>query len=385
MKKISFLILFLFTAPIFSQIEETNIQIKNLDMNQKQILSEAEKNLTYKLISEILGKEDLTDIETSIEKKILPQSKKFILLTQIINKKSKDKKNEEEKEYNILIRFSRNTLQNILIQENLYYMDESSNRIITLIEFKDKKLGQKFRSWENSKNIQADVFQKIDLFYQNIQSFFMNYGFYTMNPILSRQHARLPKPLMYGSLNINTAKKLASFFSAHLIILGSIELSPLSDAFHQVLWRLHLYHTQRSQALASHQFRIKISIDEYNKKSWSFLNKTENINEWMTAFAAHLKSIYEKGALSSNVFKINIQGRINPREREEIKAALKKHIPQIQNLRIHLISADDVQYNADVKTNARDLFNQIKNLKVLDFKLTPYLESSNHILIKVKK
>ena len=333
-----------------------------------EILKLAEKEAAYQLISDMLGKDQFEKTRDAIEKKILPQSKNFILLTKITETEPTEDKQFLNK---VLIRFSKKTLKNILIASHLFYLDYSADRILTLIEFKNEENGKIYRWWNKNESPPPPI---QDL-YSNLQSLFLKYGFYAVHPIFSQYHSMLPKKLRFNKLNVNTAQKLAEFFQSGLIILGSITLEPLSDSMSQVIWDLTLYNSIYLRELSTYKSRIKIP-----KHSWDFL-KT---NHWAKNFALEMKSIYEKGVLSSQFFTITLKGNLNHPEREILKKSLEK-TPNINNLKVNVISANQIVYNADVNAEDTQILQQIKKLNVLDFKLSPYLQQENHLVIRVDK
>jgi len=365
-----YIIILLFLVSCFSkaQIEEKILEITSPNEQTSEILKLAEKEATHQLISEILGKDRFEKVQSAVNKKILPQSKKFILLTKIIETTP----TEDRKFLNkVSIRFSKKTLKNILIASHLFYLDYSADRILTLIEFKDGKNGKLYRWWSQDTKSPAPV----QTLYSNLQSLFLKYGFYATHPVFGQYHSMLPKKLKFNKLNAKKAQKLAEFFQSGLIILGSIALEPLSDSMSQVIWDLTLYNSVYLRELSTYKSRIKIP-----GHSWDFL-KT---NPWIRNFALEMKSIYEKGGLSSQLFTITLKGRLNPLERETLKKSLEK-TSHINNLKVSVISARQVVYNADVNARDTQILKQIKKLNVLDFKLSPYLHRENHLVIKVDK
>ena len=364
-----YIIIFLFLPYLLqAQIEEKTLEIVSPNEQTNEILKLAEKEAAYQLISDMLGKDQFEKVQKAIDKKILPQSKNFILLTKIIETEPTEDKQFLNK---VLIRFSKKTLKSILIASHLFYLDYSADRILTLIEFKNKKNGKVYRWWNNSTETPASI-QNL---YSNLQSLFLKYGFYAVHPIFNQYHFMLPKNLKFNKINVKKAQKLAEFFQSGLIILGSITIDPLSDSMSQVIWDLTLYNSIYLRELSTYKSRTKTP-----KHSWDFL-KT---NHWAKNFALEMKSIYEKGVLSSQLFTITLEGGLNHLERETLKKSLEK-TPNINNLKVNVISANQIVYNADVNAQDTQILQQIKKLNIMDFKLSPYLQRENHLVIKVDK
>lgn len=375
------LIFILFYATfIGASIEKRVIQIETKTRQFQKILEKSEKEMTKNLISEILGEENYQTFHKKIEKKIFPERKKFILLTKILNTEKIDQEKSVEKKQahfltKVLVHFSKETLKKILIQENLFYLDQGANKILTLIEFKDSERGKIYRWW--SKERKDPPFTQFE-FYNDLQSIFILQGFYLIHPEVSQSQAMLIPNIQYNSINANTGRDIARFFDSQLFILGSITLSSLSETMNQVVWDLALYHSIHLRKLAYHKTRVKIP-----KNSWKFLK--QHTDYWAKNFALQLNSIYEKGVLSTQLFKIEIFGKLSFLERKFIKQTLVDKIENIKNLQEKLISADRAQYIANVDKDDKALLNKIKKIKLLDFDFSPYIQSKNHIVIRVKK
>ena len=386
-----------------AKVKERTLEIQSVKNNFKEITDLAEKEILNILVSELLGFEkDSTEL-SNVTQKISPKSKKFILLTKVIQtqemsesqkkeKKDDDLTTNQKKDSSItpdfqfvsevLVRFSLETLQSVLIEENLFYKDKGFNRALAFIELKDKVNRETYRWWEKKQTLSSDapLVKATSQFYRQVQSIFMKHGFYSIHPIFSRYHQMIPENMDYQSLNKRTAKALAQFFNAHLMIVGSITVdqSTLSDMY-EVVWDLSLYHTTHLRRLEVHKFKTKIK-----NADWKFLIEPHYLY-WAKNFAMELNSIYHTGTLSAQLFTIEIEGSLTFFERKSIKENLIEKIKYIKNLTESVINKHTVQYSADVEGEDHQVVEAIQNLKVLDLKLSPSVQSDKHILIQVKK
>ena len=378
-----------------SGIQEDTLLIFNLKENTEEILTLAEKNLTIKLVSKVLGGgENYDKISSQVERKIFPQRKKFILLTKILNTKKFEEIEEEKKKAlkeehqnknledgftaEVFVRYSPATLKKILLQENLFYLDQGFNRILSFIEFKDAENNQTYKWWVNDPPPKDKAFTRaVNEFYSSAQTLFMPYGFYFIHPIFNQYGPMLKGRLRYNKAAPERAKRMAKFFSAYLIMIGSISLSQTSGGAYQALWDVSLYDSVHLRKLAEHKARVKTP-----QSSWGFLK--QHTDYWVKNFALELSSIYKKGALSTRLFKIEVRGFLSFLDRKKIKDSLARELSSVKNLIETAINADSIQYSADVNTGNDDLIEKIKSIEVPGFKLSPYLKSKNYIVIRVK-
>ncbi len=380
MKHISFLFGLFFLGWAQAQIEETTIELVSESFQVQSILKEAEDEFTQTLITEILGEANTEKIKTSIEKKILPKTKNFILLTKILDKKEQEQNQDSDNEvqkfiYSIFIKYSKDTLKDVLIQEGIYYANQGAHRILPLIQFieEDNK-----NAWWTPSASEQSTSVHIQDFYSPIQKLFIQNGFFLIDPLFSQYAHHLPKELNAYYINPKKAQKIAQHFEAQFFILGKIKITSLSDQQYQSVWNLTLYSTPHLRKLDSYKSRI-----ELQKKSWSRLSQRSSY--WAKNFILQIKDIYETGSLSTQLFNIEISGNLTYLERDHIRKALIKDIPNIKNLKTHYISAQKERYKADVEGTDQEVLNKIKNWKFLDFKFSPYLKSENYIIIQTKK
>ena len=378
-KFISILLLSFCSYWSYGQIEEKTIEVITQNTQVQLILKQAEEEFTQTLITEILGEDNIEKMKTAIEKKILSKTKNFILLTKIIDKKEYKIEKDSQKEfiYSVSIKYSTKTLKDVLIREGIYYTDEGAHKILPLIAFIDEEEGYE-NSWWAQKTDNSDYSKNIQNFYSPLQRLFIKEGFYLLNPLFSQYSHHLPSKLSTQYLSVKKAQKIAQYFQAQFFIIGSIKIAPFSNNQYQSLWNLTLYSTPHLRKLDSYKFRVELP-----KKSWPLLH--QHSNYWANNFILQIKNVYDTGTLSTQLFTIEISGDLTYLERNRIREALIKDIPNIQSLTMHYISAQKERYKADIKGTDQEVLSKLKNWKFLDFKLSSYLKSKNYIIIRVKK
>ena len=386
----------------FSKVEEKMLEIQSIQNDVKEITHLAEKKILDDLVLGLLEIEESSEELKKVTDQIFSKSKKFILLTKIIQTKeispSPDSADQKQKEKHtdskkqdlstefqfvseVLVRFSKETLKKILIEENLFYKDKGFNRVLALIELKDKVNRKTYRWWEKDQNFQSEsmLVQASSLFYNQMQSILMKYGFYSAHPLRGHYQKRIPDHKSYRSLNKRTAKTLAQFFDAHLMMVGSITIDESSVLnMYEASWDVSLYNATHLRKLEVHKFKAKIK-----KANWDFLTEPHYLY-WVKNFAMELNSIYQTGTLSTQLLTIALKGKLKFSERKAIKKSLIQQIRSIKNLTETLITRQVIQYRADVEGENNQLVQAIQNLNILDFQLIPSLESDHLIVVQVK-
>lgn len=412
---------------------ERTIDVITQAKNTSDIFKEAEMTLTNELIQELIGLENYEKIQSSLEKKIYPNTKKFILLTKSlesmpyveplvedeseesaegtapstknvteeaqegtspstknVTEEAQEAQPEESGElaeseieedptllHKILIRFSKKSLKDILISENLFYAEQSANRILSLIEFKDNRTEERHSWWKSFRNGFKDpsMLKRIHRFYSTLQAQFLSYGFYIAHPIVSQYSYLLPKKWAYSDITPKKAKDLAQFFDAQIILIGSVTLSPYSRLSHKVSWNLSAYHVSNLRSLAQFQVSRK-----WNKDDWSFLDTLTS--DVANSTAKQLNVLYQRGIISSQLFTIELRNIHAFKKRQLIKKTLIQKLNSIKDLTEAFITSESVQYSANVDTNATVLLKRIQELQIPDFSYTAYLKLDNHIVIR---
>ena len=96
-----FFVCFFFLNWSYAQIEEVVIEITSSDSGIQSILKEAENTFAKEIIEKTLGEERVEQVKSTIEEKILPQNKNFILLSKIQSKREQTPEEIEEQEKKI--------------------------------------------------------------------------------------------------------------------------------------------------------------------------------------------------------------------------------------------------------------------------------------------
>ena len=392
------IVLFLILKSFFgiAQVEEKTIEVYSETNTAQKVIRNLEKQLTEDLLLDILGTASIQNLQGSLQNKILPQSRKFILSSQILKtqpveealSKEQLKTLKENQKFISLIRvrFSTDTLKQILIDENLYYLDKGSNRLLVLIEFEDGIHKTKYRWWSSrgwsSKGWSSDIqdidpqfLEDVDSVYSKIQSGFLKNGFFATNPVFGQFYHYLPKK--YSSLNVETAAELAKKFEAQLFIMGKVKLSSLFKRENQVIWDIAVYNANSLRQVAFYKSRFKVAED-------SFSILSQRPIEWVNEVALKINSLYQTGILSTHLFKVDLVGDLSVLERKKLRKKLVDQVQSIENLTVSVIEGDRVQYEADVDGDYKKVVQEVSQLKLPKYRLVPVVEDNNFIVIQVQ-
>ena len=367
------------------EIETLKSEIEGIYQNAEMNKNEKEKLLSKKreelqMKEEKSGEEEvsrkdvlISEIQEIIDNETMDAEEKEKLLTE----KNEELKVEEEKVtlvYSVLIKYSKETLQNILIREGLYYTSQGARKILPLIQFTEND--DKYSWWSPRFNSSKTSHAKG--FYSSLQRFFIQDGFFLLNPLLSQYFHFLPRELSVYYINPKKAQKIAQYFEAQFFILGTAKREAVANDQFEFNWNLVLYSTPHLRELDSYKSKIKFS-----KESWASLNQLSNY--WIKNFILQIKDIYDTGSLSTQLFTIEVTGDLNYLERNYIKKSLIREIPNIKNLITHYVSSEKERYQADVAGTDKEVLEKIKNWKLLEFSFSPSLKSKNYIVIRTKK
>lgn len=390
-------------------LEERTIEVITDKIKNLEVIKEAEQQLTNTLILELVGEENYEKMIPSLEKKIYPNTKKFILLTKKIDSRPYIKSYETDIEngpnlnleeespqeqmresssleveevsledhfvYNVLVRFSLRSLKEVLIKENLFYVDNSANRILTLISIEDHKEDQTYSWWDTleEKFKTLSFYQQARAFYKDIQSVFLSHGFYMPNPIFSRYKDFLTRR---WSKNIRPrdAQKIADQFDAQIMVLGYVSLDEKNQFFNKITWNLIAYHASSLRKLGQYYISKK-----WKHNHWDFLKNVTGAE----VIAKQLSQLYNKGILSTDLFTIELRGLRSFKERDKVKKALIRQIRSIKNLTELFITSDIIQYSANVSISEQKLLQQVNQMKLTGFDISSYLKDRNHLILRL--
>ncbi len=352
------------------------------DSTEKAV-QQAVRDLSLDLMERFIEPSKLKAQKTRIQKIISTYSNRYILYTQT---SPPAKKEDGSSVITVTIGFSEKNLKQILLQEDLFYSGVSHLRVFPLILFEDFVRGESHAWWIKEDDPPSDFMKsQISGFYDQVQETFMSYGFFLINPERAGSAWFIPENLRFESPKKRYVFDLARFFQSYLVMTGSVKVRESDmESILNLKMELTVYHAKSGRTLASSERFEKIQVDEKKPENTRplslFLKKNPHFAK---SLAAQLKSIYETGQLSANVFRLIVRGNLSYSAFDRFQKLLSKQIQDIRNLKEHIIRSHSVTYIMNAASDLKSLSEKIKTADFAGFRVQVYRISTNEIILKV--
>ena len=377
--KLVFFILF----PFFVWGGETIVEVEQDSKNIKKAVQTAIQKVSVELMEQFIEPSKLKAQKRRIQKIISTYSNRYILYTQASPPIEK-----EDKSFviSVMIGFSEENLKKILLEEDLFYSGSSHLRVLPLVLFEDLVNHENYGWWMEKRSEKSDFMKKqITRFYNQIQSTLMSYGFFLINPELAGSEYFIPDDLRFTEAKKKYVFNLARFFQSHLVMTGFIKVRESDmDSILNLNVELAIYHSKSGRLLAEVERFAKIPVKEDKQEIRPISLFLEKNKDFTKGLGVQLKSIYEAGQLSSNLFKITVQGEFGYRDFDRFSQLLSSKVRNIKDLQEHIIRSKSITYIASTDTSAESISEKIQGALFPGFHVRISHVVKDEIVLKVK-
>ena len=377
--KLVFLILF----PCFVWGGKTVIEVEQDSKDIKKAVQTAIQKVSVELMEQFIEPSKLKAQKRRIQKIISTYSNRYILYTQAAPPLEK-----EDKSFviSVMIGFSEENLKKILLEEDLFYSGSSHLRVLPLVLFEDLVNHENYGWWMEKRSEKSNFMKKqVTRFYNQIQSTLMSYGFFLINPELAGSEYFIPDDLRFTEAKKKYVFNLARFFQSHLVMTGFIKVRESDmDSILNLNVELAIYHSKSGRLLAEVERFAKIPVKEDKQEIRSISLFLEKNKDFTKGLGVQLKSIYEAGQLSSNLFKITVQGEFSYRDFDRFRRLLSSKVRNIKDLQEHIIRSKSITYIASTDTNAKFISEKIQDALFPGFHVRISRVVKDEVVLKVK-
>ena len=378
--KFIFFILFIFS--FVSWGGELILEIEQDSSDVEKAVKNAVRQVSTELMEKFIEPSKLKERKKQIQKIISTSSNRYILYT-----KTSTPEHKADSSYviSVTIGFSEENLKKILLEEDLFYPGTSQLRILPMVFFENVIDKEHYGWWMRGKNQSIDRKEQMSLFYNQIQSTMMSYGFFLINPEFAGSFYFVPDKLLFKRPIKKNIFNLARFFKSHLVMTGSIKVreSDIKSVIN-VKVDLTVYHTDSGRLLAEVERFKKIKIEENEEKDVKPFNRFLRENKgFAKGLGAQLKSIYETGQMASHVFSVTVQGEMSYRDSHKFKKLLISKITDITTLQENIVKSDATTYIAHIKGSYKKVVEEIENTIFPGFYVRVSRAKKKEVVLKV--
>ena len=384
-----FLIYFSFLSDsVQAQNIETIIEEVQLKSDSKQLAQKkALRKISREVVVEMIGENRYEEEKKKIEEYIIKNKNRYILSVRSSSPILQPKGGFSS---TVTAKISRENLKNLLLDHNLFYSSEGSFCLLPLVSFSSYFSGEKKNySWWLKTPDETEISSLKELagsFFNLLNEKLIKQSFYVLNPVFRRMNEGTPLfVLPKKGRRIRNFVPLARFYSCDIILLGYVHFgAPLSSGA-GTLSNLFSLNKQKEVSDIS-QYLTQFSFNVFNIKTRQMLfqlrkqfpfspilrkePQTEVLlrsKDILDSLAYQLSFYQEEGSLDLNRLMISVQGPLTYAQKEQLKRALVKAVPDIQSLEEHLLTSSRVVYLAKSSQNVSSIARQIKKVSLPTF------------------
>ena len=393
-----FLLLFFSSLPFHSHfvlkasaqdIEEVLYKGKSSHFNSEKarsdIFKQAIKNTSFKYIQNFIGEKKMLENQALIQKKIIKNSKKYILFM----KETHRKREATGIELSVLLKISPHNLKTLLLNEGLFYKSEDPLTLLPLISFLDKSQLRKFSWWQANLKTSKSSFliRESQVFHTILKKVLRKNGFFSFSPVDKQLQNLIPLSFYYldqdpRSLSISTGK----YFESSLVLLGEVEYvkeSSKQKFFKKLSLHIEAIQPKNDQVIARIQREKHIEIHPFENQ----LDKIKKIYEKsIEELSNQILTVWKRGRFETILLQLAFKGKMDHSKWTQLKNILSKNIPEIKGVRERLHSSRKVLFEVDSALDSQGLAQIFKSQKKVfsEFALQVQHISENKIDLRVK-
>lgn len=317
-------------------------------------------------ILEIVGEKNYQKNKTLIENRIVREAYKFI---PFVTPSGTPVKAGDVWKMEVQLRVATESLRQMIIDNGLLYDTEGPAAILPMVSMIDRVRGSEYRWWSGAKEEPAQKFvrQASQDLNQALFRELNRQGFYVIRPTSSGLMTVVPESYRADRHRPEDLRFLGDFFNAQMIVRGDVRFR------------------QSTEISGGYQIAIKLSaVQAANARSVGEVTRIfetepgvfENVAraKLQTAFADVAKDLgvqvvdaWAKGTLGSNLLRLSLRGRLNPKQVTTFKTQMMKNVREVKSMRERIIEPSGITFEIDYAGQAAQFSERFKSLALPGF------------------
>lgn len=328
---------------------EVQVDEKNPNTAQRLLLEQATERVSLDIIKETIGPAKYARNQILIQNKVLKSSARFVPLA----KPGDLMPLEKGYKMTVLLKINPEELQQVLLENGLFYESDIAPMILPAITVRDQIDGSSYSWWQEAQSPLSKVSRDLEV---KLRGAFWKSGFYVMRP----QGYRFQELL--GSEAFDK-RQSAMDWNAQIYVDGlvQVERNPQHAEIQQVTFHLTAMQTKNNRSIAEVTRRFDVRQGQA-----ATVKIHEVLDSVCQDLATQVLETWQKGALGSNSLWMTFEGKIPLRNRELLKQELHSHAREIKSVRERKISAGSMTLDVESSFSPRELGAKIPKVKVAD-------------------
>ena len=326
---------------------EVQVEEKNSNIASRLLLEQATEKISEQVIRETIGVAKFNRNLSLIQNKVLKMSSRFVPLA----KPGELIQTETGFKMNVVLRVSPEELQQVLLENGLFYDSDVAPLSIPFVSFEDKVEGQTYSWWNESPSPLSKWSRDFEV---KLRKAFWKNGFYLMRP----QGYRFAEMLNASDFD---KRKAASDWNAQIYVVGLISVKSNYGHIDQNILVFHLMALQvsnnRSIAEVTRQFEVKSGAATASK----FHEVLDSVSQDL---ANQILETWQKGSLGANSLLMTFLGPIPLKQRELLRQELQARAQLIKSAHERKLSHNSITLEVESGLTPKELGARLAKIQV---------------------
>ncbi|MFN7454360.1 MAG: hypothetical protein ACK5RO_06830 [Pseudobdellovibrionaceae bacterium] len=349
---------------LVDRVVENQTTEKNPLTAKNELMSDAMTKVSEELIKEIIGEAKYARNRNLIVTKIVRNSPRYIPFS-----KSGELQSLADGGWKLTtsLRVSVDDLQTMLLEQGLFYEQDSTPLVLPLIVWTDQLVGRSL-NWRSADAEASSSFlaKQARVFENVLKGAFQKNNFYLLRPQSTGLEKFLPTMFQQGFLSPDLESDLAQRFGSQLIVKGQIEIEKAQRSgggdLAQVSFKLSAVQTLNNRSIAE---IVRIFEVERGASEVQIERKLREVNELVAQdLSNQVLEAWQKGTLNATLYRLAVKGRLPLQNQELFKETLRSRVREIKTVRERWISADEVVFEIDSSLSPAEIAKKLVDFSV---------------------
>lgn len=373
-------------SSLVERLVEVQTKEKNPGLARSILMNQASEKVSQELILEIIGEQKYQKNRSLILNKIVKKSAAYLPFIKSGDLKEVTPEQGGGYQLSLSVKANLDMLQNLLLENGLFYDESSLATILPLIQWQDQVQSKNFSWWTQADDDKNKVFlvKQSRFLEQVLQDSFLRSGFFVMKPQVFAFDSMLSSEHKSESLNSDILSQLSSAFGAQILLQGKVSFAKAerADAF---VVEVRLTATQSLNGRILAEVARKFETESGLFESVVDRKLAQSLSGVAADLSAQLLEAWKQGTINSQLYKLKILGRIDLLNQESLKEGFRSKVREIKSIKERLISSEEIVYEIDSSISPIEVAKKLNELELKNISIILDRSTEQEIVYRIKR
>ena len=286
----------------------------------------------------------------------------------------------------VQLKVATESLRQMVIDNGLFFDTEGPAAVLPMVSIIDRVRGAEYRWWVGQKDDPSQKFVR-QISQDLKQALFQELsrqGFYVIRPMTPSLIGILPEGFRGERSRPDDLRFLGGFFNAQMVARGDIRIrdSTVISGGYQIGIKISANQTANNRAVAEVTRSFETEPGGFESVVRAKLQTV--LADAAKDLAAQVVDAWQKGTLGSNMVRLSLRGKLNPKQVSEFKTQIMKNVREVKSVRERIIEPGGITFEVDYAGQAQQFSEQCTSLALPGFALRLANSSDTGVTLDVK-